>query len=124
MARLTFKINGVDYSFAAQKYGIGVTYEKREGKFGAMMLDGTMMSDVIDHKSVLTVPLNTMKSAEQSALLRAVLAKYVTVEYFEPRYDGIRTAQFIPDVGTTRAAIINSNGEKWYEGLALTLTER
>lgn len=103
---------------------MGVTYIKREGVNGGMMLDGSMMVDVIAYKAVLTVPLNPMTAGEQSALLDAVCADYVNVRYFDVKTNAYRTAQFIPTIGTTSAVILRAGSAKWFSGLAITFEER
>ena len=124
MERLTFKINDVDYTSAIQRYGMATTYQKREGNNGGMMLDGSMTVDVIAYKAVLTIPLNPMLADEQAALISTVATDYVDVYYFDAKTGGYRTAMFIPDIGMTSAVIMKSDGNKYFSGLALTLTER
>ena len=124
MERLTFKINGIDYTNAVQRYGMATTYVKREGVNGGMMLDGSMTVDVIAYKARLVIPLNPMTASEQAALINAVCDSYVSVYYFDSRTNAYRTAQFIPDIGTTNVAILRAGNVKWFNGLAITLEER
>ena len=124
MERLTYKINGVDYTNAVQRYGMSTTYQKREGSNGGMMLDGSMTVDVIAYKAVLTIPMNPMLASEQAALISEVTTDYVNVYYFDVKTGGYRTAIFIPDIGTTSAVILRDGENKYFSGLVLTLTER
>ena len=125
MERLTFKVDGVDYSPSINRYGYSVGYEKRTGNNGGTMLDGSETVDILAWKAVLTLTGNAMPSEKLSALLTACLKDYVQVTFFDVKINGERTAAFIPDVGPASIGLISSGVAKWFrEGIVLTLREK
>ena len=125
MERLTFKVDGVDYSPSINRYGYSVGYEKRTGNNGGTMLDGSETVDILAWKAVLTLTGNAMPSEKLAALLTACMKDYVQVTFFDVKSNGERTASFIPDIGAASIGLIASGAAKWFrEGIVLTLREK
>lgn len=121
--RLPLTIRGVDCSSLAQKYGYTLSYSVRSGSNGGMMLDGSQTIDILAYKAVISVDMNPMSDAECSQLLSLVQRNYVTVTYFDIKTNSVRTAEFIPKIGTASPVILR-DGKKVFDGMTLTLEER
>ena len=118
-------IDGVDFSADFNKYGSSVRYDPREGENGDMMLDGSMMVDILAWKAVLTLPCNDLTGDRLSALLQATLKAEISVTFWDPRLNEQRTATFIrPELSDQTLTLQTSKGVRWYSGMTLTLTEK
>ena len=118
-------IDGVDFSADFNKYGSSVRYDPREGENGGMMLDGSMMVDILAWKAVLTLPCNDLTGDRLSALLQATLKAEISVTFWDPRLNEQRTATFIrPELSDQTLTLQISKGVRWYSGMTLTLTEK
>lgn len=123
MGRLTFKINGIDFSPHISRYGYAFGYEKRYGNNGGIMLDGSETVDVLNYKAVIAVDCNAMKSETQALLISTCTSDYVTITYFDPHENADRTATFIPEIGQMVPAILRAQ-EKWFTGLTISFREK
>ena len=118
-------IDGVDFSTDFNKYGSSVRYDPREGENGGMMLDGSMMVDILAWKAVLTLPCNDLTGDRLSALLQATLKAEISVTFWDPRLNEQRTATFIrPELSDQTLTLQTAAGVRWYSGMTLTLTEK
>ena len=124
MKRLTFELNGVDFSPQINRYGYLFSYEPREGNNGGMMLDGSLTVDVLAWKAVIQLDCNAMKSSAQAAIMAMCATDYVTVTYYDTKENSNKTSVFIPSIGETKIGIIAPDNTKWFTGLTLTLRER
>ena len=118
-------IDGVDFSADFNKYGSSVRYDPREGENGGMMLDGSMMVDILAWKAVLTLPCNDLTGDRLSALLQATLKSEISVTFLDTKLNAQRTATFInPDLSDQILTLQTAAGVRWYSGMTLTLTEK
>ena len=118
-------IDGVDFSADFNKYGSSVRYDPREGENGGMMLDGSMMVDILAWKAVLTLPCNDLTGDRLSALLQATLKAEISVTFLDTKLNAQRTATFInPDLSDQTLTLQTAAGVRWYNGMTLTLTEK
>lgn len=123
--RLTWMIDGVDFSQHIHKRGYSVTYEPRYGSNGGTMLDGSETVDILAWKTVLELPINGLPQNEMSALIAASRKGYISISYFDLHANAIReNVQFIPNIGTATLDLMTPDGRQWYSGLTLQLRER
>ena len=124
MERLTFKLNGTDYSSAIHRYGFSCTYVPRDGGRGGIMQDGSKTVDILDWKAVISLNCNAIRSDVQAHLIRACKTDYVTITYFDPESNADRTSTFIPSIGNANIGLFRPGNEKWFTGLTLTFEEK
>lgn len=120
-------INGEDFSSLANQRKYVVSYEKRSGNNGGMMLDGSLTEDVLAIKAIITWTLDAMTAPKLQRLLAQVGnadSPYVIVTFFDARLNSERTAEFIPSIGEINYAF-SRNSLAWFrDGIVLTLRER
>lgn len=118
-------INQNDYTPLATRYGYSVSYTKRQGQQGGMMLSGKETEDVLAIKAVVTVPVRPMFESEVNQLIKEVLSvDYPLVYYFDPRANAYREVEMIagePSAQHVGYSVIEE--EIWRTG-ELTFTER
>ena len=118
-------IDGVDFSTDFNKYGYSVRYEIREGTNGGMMLDGSMMVDILARKAVVVLPCNDLTGDRLAALLQATLKAEISVTFLDTKLNAQRTATFInPELSDQTLTLQTVAGVRWYSGMTLTLTEK
>ena len=121
---MTLVINGIDYSPCIKDNGYFVGYEKREGPNGGMSLNGTIITDVIARKAVVSCELIAMTAEMLSTLLQALWNDCVTVTYFDTHLNGSRTAMFIPAISDQNFAFRRHGVNFFRDGIKLTLREQ
>ena len=126
MASITPKLelNGNDYSDIIKEVGMSVSYQKREGKNGGMMKDGSMTVDILAWKAVITVTTKGTTPARMMELLEELIDDYVEVTFIDTRSNLERTADFIPSVVETPIAYFKDGEIGFYNSTKVTLTER
>lgn len=123
MERLSYIVDGVDFSAYVNRWQYAVRYDYREGKNGGLMLDGSYLRDLLAIKRVVSVTLNDRSGPQLSAFLSAVLKNEVQLTYFEPADNADRTATFHPTVEEIQIPPVPGS-TRWGKGFRVTMEER
>jgi len=86
--------------------------------------NGQMSRDRVAVKRQIEMTFNAMKTETQSALLRAMSDEFFSFTYLDTMTGRQATRTFYVGDRTSTVPVIDENGECWWEGLRLTLTEQ
>ena len=121
--KLPLTIDSINYSAATSQNGYSCTLIKREGKNSGIMLDGSRTVDILDFKISVSYVINPAEGVDIARLYASCMKDYVTATVWDATTNDEKTATFIPAITGTNAEIIRS-GEKWFNGISLTLEEK
>lgn len=119
-----FKLNGVDMSAHFTRYGYTVAYKAIKGNLAGYMQDGTYRDDVRSRKAVVTLTCMPQTDAQMSILLQAVLQDYVSLEYYDPWRESMRSAMFMPSDPEQEYRGKGADGNEYWTGTKVVFTER
>lgn len=119
-----FKLNGIDMSTYFTRYGYTVAYKSIKGDLAGYMLDGSYTDDVLARKAVVTLICMPQTDAQMSILLQAIMQDYVTLEYFDPKISGMRTATFMPSEPEQKYRGTGADGNDYWTGTKVVFTEK
>lgn len=120
---MTFKVNGVDFSPYFNNRSYNVSYSKREGNNGGMLLDGSYKPDVLAFKVTITRELNALNDVQLETVLSALVADVVELEFYDPRVHRDRTANFMPSLGGESFAFSRHGLQYYRDGTEVTFEE-
>lgn len=124
MDRLPLIINGADFTADAKRFGYSITYEKRTGRNGGMMLDGSIEEDVIAWKAAVVWRLNDLTADRIAALNTAITSASVTATFWDDFFKRRReNVPVIADISMQNLKVITPSGVRYYSGMVLTLRE-
>lgn len=119
------KINGIDFTNMFTPYGYSVGYEPIQGNYGGLMLDGSYTEDEIARKAVITLPVMPLKESDVSALLQAIYSdKYVSLYYFDPLSGSYLDITARRNKSEQKYRGFGPDGNEYWTGPSLTLTEK
>lgn len=119
------KINGIDFTNMFTPYGYSVRYESIQGNNGGLMLDGSYTEDEIARKAVITLPVMPLKELDVSELLQAIYSdKYVSLYYFDPFAGSYLDITARRRESEQKYRGFGSDGNEYWTGPSLTLTEK
>lgn len=121
----TIKINGTDFTSMFTRRGYVVRYESVHGNNGGLMLDGSTTEDELAIKAVVALPVMPLSETDVAVLLQAIYSEpYVTLQYFDPKTGAYRTALFRRSQAEQKYRGYGSDGNEYWTGPSLTLTEK
>lgn len=122
MSVLNLSISGTDVSNVINRYSYTVRFDMREGVNGGKTLDGSLLTDMLARKVVIS--FTTRVGANVDSLLNNILnSKSVTVSYMRPGCSNICCANFCPEIGSFQVALFSEENIIWQESAQITLTE-
>lgn len=117
-------INSVSFTDLFTPTGYIVSYQKRRGNNGGMMLDGSQVDDVLAVKAVVTCTCMPTDEKHLQQLLVVLANTYVTVSYYDPRTGNYRTMTAIPSEPSQKFRGTGANALEYWTGTVVTLTEK
>lgn len=122
MSVSTLTIDSKDVSNVINRYSYTVRFDMREGVNGGKTLDGSLLTDMLARKVVIS--FTTRVGANVDSLLSSILdRKSVTVSYMRPGCSNSCCANFYPEIGSFQVALFNGENIIWQESAQITLTE-
>lgn len=118
----TLTIDNKDVSNVINRYSYTVQFDMREGVNGGKTLDGSLLTDMLARKVVIS--FTTRVGANVDSLLSSILdKKSVAVSYMRPGCSNRCSANFCPEIGSFQVALFNGENIIWQESAQITLTE-
>lgn len=123
MPSLSFCVAGQNVINIINRYSYAVSYDMREGRNGGTTLDGSLITDMLARKIV--IEFTTKVGANVESLLSNIRNNVsVAVTFVEPGDASVRTANFLPEIGSYQVAMFNgANNIVWQESTKIKLTE-
>lgn len=119
-----FALNGANFTSLFTPTGYTVSYQKRRGSNGGIMLSGEQTEDVLAIKAVVTCYCMPTDEAQLQQFLSVIASAYVTVYYFDPRARAYRTIKAIPSEPTLKYRGQGAVGAlQYWTGAVITFTE-
>ena len=118
-------IDTVNFSSYFTDPGYQVGYVSKDGGQGGMMLNGSESVDELAVKSVITLPCMPLDEGQLNRLLEVLMPTPLhTVEYFDPRFGGQRTAIMKRSMPTMKYRGFGTNAKEYWTGMVIELTEK
>lgn len=120
MAKLPYKIDGVDFTDYVHKYGYAVAYERIHGENDFIYLNGNEEEDILQIKPIVTVTLNDLPDAQLTAFLAAHCKPMVSLTYYDPRTGETLTRSALPTV-SQNSVLLDDGAGHWWHGTTVSL---
>ena len=121
----SIRIGTVDFTSFFTQVGYQVEYIKRLGNQGGLLQDGSMEEDLLDRKAVVTLPCYPLNEDQISELLSALFEDhYPAVEYYDPWMKDYRRVYAIVDTSRLSYRGHGADGNSYWTGSVVKLTEK
>lgn len=122
---MTFKIDGVDYSDKVDIAGYTVTPRKVTGGAAGYLLDGSHVADLKAIKTDLKINVVATEQADTSAISKACLKEYVTLEFNDPFTNTNLNDIYEPSIESVSMAIeTDSRGKTYWYGFRISFAQK
>lgn len=122
--RKDIHINGKDFTSFFGDTGYIVRYVRVQGNNGGMMQDGTTLLDTLKYNAAVDLPTFALNEEQLAELLAEIVTDYITLYFYSPAIKGYTTVSAIPSEPTVRYRGHGADGNAYWTGEVITLTEQ
>ena len=121
---MTLTVNGVDLTPYVAFGGIKWARNEIDAPDSGRTMDGVMHRGRVTTKIRLDITCRPLEKSELGIVLNAIQPEYVSVTYDDPLFGDGRTVTMYSNNNSVQFAIIQRNGQEWWQGSSFPLIEQ